>query len=86
MRQQVRQAAGIVDGKRDADFRGGHHIDGNAMIVDPWGEVLARAPGDGETFVAAELDFDRLHHVRAKLPSLQNRVPGAYRWPSEVHA
>jgi predicted amidohydrolase len=55
---------------------------GNAMIVDPWGEVLARAPEAGETFVAAELDFDRLHEVRAKLPSLQNRVPGAYRWPA----
>jgi predicted amidohydrolase len=56
------------------------------MIVDPWGEVLARAPAEGETFVAADLDFARLADVRAKLPSLQNRVPGAYRWPVEVHA
>jgi predicted amidohydrolase len=56
------------------------------MIVDPWGEVLARAPDDGETFVAADLDFDRLNDVRAKLPSLQNRVPGAYRWPDPVEA
>jgi predicted amidohydrolase len=56
------------------------------MIVDPWGEVLARAPSQGATFVAADLDFDRLAEVRAKLPSLQNRVPGAYRWPVEAHA
>jgi predicted amidohydrolase len=59
---------------------------GNSMIVDPWGEVLARAPGDGETFVAADLDFERLAEVRERLPSLANRVPAAYRWPQEVRA
>jgi predicted amidohydrolase len=59
---------------------------GNSMIVDPWGEVLARADGETPGYIAAELDFDRLAEVRAKLPSLQNRVPGAYRWPVEAHA
>jgi predicted amidohydrolase len=58
---------------------------GNSLIVDPWGEVLARAPGDGVTFVAADLDFDRLAEVREKIPSLANRVPGAYLWPQEAH-
>ena len=57
---------------------------GNSLIVDPWGEVLVRAPGDGEAFVAAELDLDRLGEVRERLPSLANRVPGAYRWPQEA--
>jgi len=59
---------------------------GNALIVDPWGEVLARAPGEGETFVAADLDFVRLQEVRERIPSLANRVPAAYRWPQEVGA
>ena len=59
---------------------------GNALIVDPWGEVLARAPDEGETFVAADLDFDRLAEVRQRIPSLANRVPAAYRWPQEVRA
>jgi deaminated glutathione amidase len=58
---------------------------GRSMIVDPWGLVLAQAP-DTETFVVAELDFDRLRAIRRKLPSLANRMAGAYRWPSEVHA
>jgi predicted amidohydrolase len=57
---------------------------GNSMIVDPWGEVLARAGGEGDCFVAADLDFARLAEVREKLPSLRNRVPGAYRWPVEA--
>jgi predicted amidohydrolase len=57
---------------------------GNSMIVDPWGEVLARAGGEGACFVAADLDLERQDEVREKLPSLANRVAGAYRWPQEV--
>jgi predicted amidohydrolase len=58
---------------------------GRSMIVDPWGLVLAQAP-DAETFIVAELDFERLRRIRTKLPSLANRQAAAYRWPAEVHA
>jgi predicted amidohydrolase len=59
---------------------------GGSVIVDPWGDVLARAPeassGRAEpSFIAAELDLARQDEVREKLPSLANRVAGAYRWP-----
>ncbi|MBW8742562.1 MAG: carbon-nitrogen hydrolase family protein [Acidobacteria bacterium] len=54
---------------------------GRSLIVDPWGTVLAQAP-DEETVVAAELDRGRLADIRAKLPSLANRQPAAYRWPA----
>ena len=59
---------------------------GNSMIVDPWGEVLARAGGEGACFVAADLDLAHQEEIREKLPSLANRVAAAYRWPEEVHA
>ena len=59
---------------------------GNSMIVDPWGEVLARAPMEGDCFIAAELDLARQDEVREKLPSLANRVASAYKWPQEVTA
>ena len=78
----VENQAFVVAPAQAGEYPPGQPAYGNAMIVDPWGEVLARAPGEGETFVAAELDFERLADVRAKLPSLQNRVPGAYRWPA----
>jgi predicted amidohydrolase len=67
-----------------ADQTGRHAADkesfGGSMIVDPWGEVLGEA-GDGECFVAADLDLERQREVRRRLPSLANRMPGAYRWP-----
>jgi deaminated glutathione amidase len=72
-----------------ADQIGTHPPDkesfGGSMIVDPWGEVLARAP-DEECFVAANLDFARQDEVRDQLPSLANRVASAYRWPDKVTA
>jgi predicted amidohydrolase len=83
----VENQAFVVAPAQAGEYPPGQPAYGNSMIVDPWGEVLVRAPGgDEETFVAADLDFARLAEVREKLPSLQNRVPGAYRWPVEAHA
>ncbi len=59
---------------------------GNSMIVDPWGEILGRAPMEGEHVVAAELDLARQDEIREKLPSLAHRVDAAYRWPEGVTA
>jgi predicted amidohydrolase len=56
---------------------------GRSLIVDPWGIVLAQAP-DEETVITAELDHSRLLEIRAKLPSLANRQPDAYRWPARA--
>src|SRR3954452_22638096 len=59
---------------------------GNSMIVDPWGEVLARVTGDGPGYCVADLDFTRQAEVRDKLPSLANRQAAAYAWPAEALA
>jgi deaminated glutathione amidase len=59
---------------------GDKHSWGGSMIVDPWGEVLARRDA-GEGYVVADLDFERQDSIREQLPSLANRVPNAYRWP-----
>ena len=53
---------------------------GRSMIVDPWGLVLAQA-ADSETVITADLDLDAQTAIRARLPSLANRRPAAYRWP-----
>ena len=63
----------------------GMRTGGRSMIVNPWGLVLAQAP-DFETFILADLDFDRLEGIRTKLPSLANRQAAAYRWPEGARA
>jgi predicted amidohydrolase len=50
---------------------GGRASHGQAMIVDPWGSVLAQVP-DGEGVAVAELDFDRLERLRRELPALSH--------------
>src|SRR3954462_5256679 len=77
----VENQAFVLAPAQSGEYPPGQPAYGNAMIVDPWGEILARAPQEGETFVAAGPDFDREGEVRATLPSLHNRVPGAYKWP-----
>jgi deaminated glutathione amidase len=49
---------------------------GHAMIVDPWGTVLAERY-DGEGVVVADLDFERQDRLRRELPALSHiRLPG----------
>jgi predicted amidohydrolase len=44
---------------------------GHAMIVDPWGTVIAQAP-DGEGVAVAVLDFARQDRIRRELPALDH--------------
>jgi predicted amidohydrolase len=50
---------------------GGRASHGQAMIVDPWGAVVAQVP-DGEGVALAELDFERLERLRRELPALSH--------------
>lgn len=43
---------------------------GHSLIVDPWGEVLAEGAEEAEDVILAEIDFDRVDQVRARLPAL----------------
>jgi predicted amidohydrolase len=57
----------------------GHHgrgraSHGHAMIVDPWGTVVAQVP-DGEGVAVAELDFARQDRLRRELPALAHGRP-----------
>jgi len=48
---------------------------GHALIIDPWGVVLAES-GNHEGVAVAELDFDYQDKVRRTLPCLQHRRLG----------
>jgi predicted amidohydrolase len=51
---------------------GGRVSHGQALIVDPWGAILAQVP-DGEGVAVAEIDFERQDRLRRELPALQHR-------------
>ncbi|WP_036479044.1 carbon-nitrogen hydrolase family protein [Myxosarcina sp. GI1] len=46
---------------------------GHAMIIDPWGVILADA-GEHPGVAVAEIDPNRLQQVRRQMPSLEHRV------------
>jgi deaminated glutathione amidase len=52
---------------------GGRRTWGHSMLVDPWGEIVAIL-GEGEGFVAGDIDPARLADVRARLPALAHRT------------
>ncbi len=61
-----------------ASAQGGLHptgrmTHGNSMLIDPWGEVLARID-KGEGVVVAEFDPQRISDTRASLPALKHRI------------
>ncbi len=51
----------------------GRMTHGNSMVIDPWGEVLARLD-KGEGVVVADLDPQRILDTRASLPALKHRI------------
>ncbi len=46
---------------------------GHAMIIDPWGTILADA-GTEPGIAIAEINFNHLQQVRRQMPSLEHRV------------
>jgi nitrilase len=60
-----------------AAAQGGTHANGrrtwgHSMVVGPWGEILDQLP-EGEGFVSAEVEPQRLNAVRTQLPALRHR-------------
>ena len=60
-----------------ASAQGGTHPNGrrtwgHSMVVGPWGEVIDELP-EGEGFVLAEVDLERIAQVRSQLPALRHR-------------
>jgi deaminated glutathione amidase len=60
-----------------APAQGGRHPSGrrtygDTLIIDPWGEVLARR-AEGPGVVVADMDPARIRDVRTRLPALSHR-------------
>ncbi|GAN04099.1 hydrolase nit2 [Mucor ambiguus] len=53
---------------------------GNAMIVDPWGTVLARCPDTANkpSIAIADIDLDYLARIRTEMPVMNHRRTDLY--------
>lgn len=59
----------IAPNQIGTDFRGIKYF-GNSMLIDPWGEILARASSDKEEIIMAQVDKKKITEARKKLPML----------------
>lgn len=50
---------------------------GHSMVVDPWGDIIARS-GPDEEIIYAEINISRIAEVRKELPVLINRRTDLY--------
>lgn len=50
----------------------------NSMVIDPWGNVIARASNHPQV-ITAEIDLDYLEQVRRQIFTLENRRTDVYR-------
>jgi predicted amidohydrolase len=51
---------------------------GQSLVVDPWGQILAKGTDQAGVFLA-HVDLNEIRKVRRYLPIYEDRSPGAYR-------
>jgi nitrilase len=68
----------VVAPAQSGTHTSGRETYGDTLIVDYWGQVLARRES-GKGVVSAEFDLEKLAETRARFPALENRQLGAQR-------
>lgn len=80
----IEQQCFVIAANQFGVHGGGMESGGRSMIVDPWGEVLARAPESGEAVLACDLDLARQDRIRAELPVFEARRSDVYADPGPI--
>lgn len=67
----------VVAASPARDVKAGYVAYGHSMLVDPWGDVVARAD-EKEQVLLGEVDLERLDRVRRELPLMAHRRTDLY--------
>jgi len=70
----IESGAYVLAAAQCGEHPGGRTTYGHALIIDPWGEIIAEG-GLEPCVVMAEIDLEKVAKVRAQLPVLQHRRP-----------
>ena len=65
----------VIAAAQGGSHQNGRSTWGHSMIVDPWGEVVARFDGDAPGVLFADIDLSKVAEARGKVPALANARP-----------
>lgn len=68
----IENGAFVIAAAQAGTHEDGRETFGHSMVIDPWGNVLAIAGGEGEEIVYADIDPSAVANARAKIPNLKN--------------
>jgi predicted amidohydrolase len=79
MRAGAYANACFVVGVAKASVEDGVELIGGSCVINPLGQIIARASGTGDELVACRIDLDQMTPVRARWNFLGRRQPQHYR-------
>lgn len=68
----IEAGAFVVAAAQYGQHEDGRSTYGHSMVVDPWGEILLDM-GEGEGLGFCDLDMEKIHEVRSRIPAVANR-------------
>ena len=68
----IENQAYVLTAAQWGEHPGGRKTWGHSMVIDPWGDVMAKQE-EGEGVIVADLDSNLLLRIRSSLPALKHR-------------
>jgi len=65
----------IIAAAQGGTHQNGRSTWGHSMIIDPWGEIVAKIDGDAPGVLFADIDLSKVKEAREKVPALANARP-----------
>lgn len=66
----IENAAYVIAAAQCGTHPGDKKTYGHAMIISPWGEIIAEAPEDETGVIVADIDMDYVKKIRSNMPTL----------------